>query len=245
MDIEGAEGLLRILDPRTTHVWRDGIGDLILEMCDEAGETVRHEHICPVRAFPLTAADEFITFFTEENEYLGVLESLRQVDERTEELLREELEHRYFLPQITSISFLRINAGIIQWRVETDRGGTSYTIDTARELARLYPGSELHFILGSDSLLELHLWKDIPALLEICRFVTLARPGAEYDSLIGADLRLPDPWPERLKQRIRIGHTVSISSTDIRYRVAEGLAIRYLVHPAVEMYIAEHSLYRS
>lgn len=150
-------------------------------------------------------------------------------------------EHRIAMLEAAIEGDLRFQVS----RVETDRGGTSYTIDTARELARLYPGSELHFILGSDSLLELHLWKDIPALLEICRFVTLARPGAEYDSLIAADLRLPDPWPERLKQRVRVGHTVSISSTDIRYRVAEGLAIRYLVHPAVEMYIAEHSLYRS
>lgn len=129
-------------------------------------------------------------------------------------------------------------------RLETDRGGTSYTIDTARELSRLHPGAEINFILGSDSLLELHLWKEIGELLELCRFVTLTRPGADCDCLLKADLHLPPPWPDRLKQNIRAGHTVGISSTDIRYRVAEGLSIRYLVHPAVEMYIAEHSLYR-
>jgi nicotinate-nucleotide adenylyltransferase len=52
------------------------------------------------------------------------------------------------------------------------------------------------------------------------------------------------PWPEKLLADVRGGHLVDISSTDIRYRVAEGMSIRYLVSPAVDMYITEHSLYR-
>lgn len=149
-------------------------------------------------------------------------------------------EHRIAMLEAAIEGDLRFQVS----RLETDRGGVSYSIDTSRELRRLYPGAEIHFILGSDSLLELYLWKDAGELLELCRFVTLTRPGADYDMLQTADLHLPSPWPERLKASIRVGHTVDISSTDIRYRVAEGLAIRYLVHPAVEMYIAEHSLYR-
>lgn len=149
-------------------------------------------------------------------------------------------EHRIAMLEAAIEGDLRFHVS----RLETERGGVSYSIDTARELHSLYPGAEIHFILGSDSLLELHLWKNAGELLELCRFVTLTRPGAEYDMLKTADLQLPAPWPERLKACIRVGHTVDISSTDIRYRVAEGLAIRYLVHPAVEMYIAEHSLYR-
>lgn len=128
--------------------------------------------------------------------------------------------------------------------LEMQRGGTSWTIDTARELRRLYPEAELTFIIGADSLLELHLWRDIGTLLGMCGFVTLVRPGTDLEALGRADLKLPPPWPERLKARIRAAHTVGISSTDIRYRIAEGMSIRYLVHPAVEMYIAEHRLYR-
>lgn len=129
-------------------------------------------------------------------------------------------------------------------RDEIERDGISYTIDTARAMKLQHPESEIVFVIGSDSLKELHLWKDIDALLEVCRFVTLTRPGADYEALMQADLRLSTEWSDRLREQVRVGHTLSISSTDIRYRVAEGMSIRYLVHPAVEMYIAEHSLYR-
>jgi hypothetical protein len=57
-------------------------------------------------------------------------------------------------------------------------------------------------------------------------------------------LRLPPPWPERLLGDVAEGRQVDISSSDIRYRLAEGISIRYLVPPGVEMYITEHNLYR-
>jgi len=142
MDIEGAGSLLKILDPETTHVWRDPVGDLHLEVRGDSGEQVHHERILLLRAFPLTAPDEFVTFFNEENEYLGVLESLQDVDERTEELLRAELEKRYFLPQILTIDFLRISSGIISWRVETDRGPRSLDVRD-RDDIRFMPGHRM------------------------------------------------------------------------------------------------------
>ena len=113
-----------------------------------------------------------------------------------------------------------------------------------RRLAEEYPDVELCFIIGSDSLCELHLWKNIDLLLKLCRIVTIARPGIDLSALGKLDLHLPDPWPERLLADVRSGHLINISSTDIRYRVAEGMSIRYLVSPAVDMYITEHSLYR-
>lgn len=128
--------------------------------------------------------------------------------------------------------------------LEIQRGGTSYTIDSMREIAAEHPGMELYFIIGADSLLELHLWREIEALLQLCRIVTIARPGVDLDALQAKDLKLPPPWPEKLQAGIRVGHMVNVSSTDIRYRVAEGMSIRYLVPPGVDMYIAEHSLYR-
>lgn len=129
--------------------------------------------------------------------------------------------------------------------LEIQRGGTSYTIDTLRALATENPGVELVFIIGADSLVELHLWRSIDELLGLCRVVTIARPGVNLEALKAADLKLGAPWPEKLLADVRTGHLVNVSSTDIRYRVAEGMSIRYLVPPGVEMYIAEHSLYRS
>jgi nicotinate-nucleotide adenylyltransferase len=128
--------------------------------------------------------------------------------------------------------------------LELQRGGISYTIDTLRAVAADHPGVELYFIIGADSLVELHLWREIEALLGLCRIVTIARPGVNLDALQAKDIKLRDPWPGQIQAAIRIGHLMNVSSTDIRYRVAEGMSIRYLVPPGVDMYIAEHSLYR-
>jgi len=128
--------------------------------------------------------------------------------------------------------------------IELQRQGPSYSVDTIRELRAKFPEAEIVLILGSDSLPELSAWKDVYALLGMCRIVTIARPGALPAGEQGGDFGLREPWPERLRAGIRAGHSASISSSDIRWRIAEGMSIRYLVHPAVEMYITEHSLYR-
>ncbi len=128
--------------------------------------------------------------------------------------------------------------------VEIQRGGTSYAVDTAAHLHETYPDTELCFIIGADTLTELHAWRSIYTLLRLCRFVTLGRPGFDIASINPRLLRLDQPWPERLLRDYATGCTVDISSSDVRHRVAEGMSIRYLVPQAVEMYIAEHGLYR-
>jgi len=127
--------------------------------------------------------------------------------------------------------------------IETRRGGISYAIDTVSELRRMYPQSELYFIIGSDMLRELHLWKKINDLLTLCQFAVFGRPAGEAAPIQPENLKLDPPWGERLVQNIRPGRLVEISSSDIRHRQAEGMSIRYLVPFAVEMYIAEHRLY--
>lgn len=129
-------------------------------------------------------------------------------------------------------------------QMEIDRGGVTYTIDTVAQLQREHPEMDFSFIIGADSLYELHTWKDICRLLGMCRFITLGRPGFDIRAVDPAQLNLPPPWPERLLQCVMQGHLVDISSTEIRNRVAEGLSIRYLVPDVVEMYIQEHGLYR-
>ena len=127
--------------------------------------------------------------------------------------------------------------------LELDRGGVSYTIDTARALRARHPDAELCLVIGSDSLAELPQWRDVRPLLELVRVVTLARPGFDPDALAALDRRLPPPWPERLRRDVRVGHAVAIASSDIRHRLSEGMSARYLVPDAVAMYIAEHHLY--
>jgi len=127
--------------------------------------------------------------------------------------------------------------------LEIRRGGTTYSIDTVRALAKRYPEDELVFIIGSDTLPELHLWKDARELLRLCRFVTLARPGFDLKTMTAKSLNLEPDLAQALLANVAIGHQVDISASDIRHRVAEGMRIRYLVPDAVDMYIAEHRLY--
>jgi nicotinate-nucleotide adenylyltransferase len=126
---------------------------------------------------------------------------------------------------------------------EIERGGVSYTVDTLRGLKSAQRAAHLFLILGADSLLELHAWKEVYALLELCEVITLLRPGVPADALTAKALSLKDPWPNRLLRNVVTGHLIDVSATDIRRRIAEGLSIRYLVPPAVEIYIAEHGLY--
>ena len=127
--------------------------------------------------------------------------------------------------------------------VEMKRGGVSYAVDTVGELREQYPRAELYFIIGADTLLELHLWRQVYSLLPLCQFVTFARPGTNDHAITAASLKLRAPWPERLLANVSSSRLIDISSSDIRHRVAEGMSIRYLVPTAVELYIAEHHLY--
>jgi nicotinate-nucleotide adenylyltransferase len=126
---------------------------------------------------------------------------------------------------------------------ELQRTGVSYAVDTVAHLARSQPNVTLFFIIGADMLAILHKWRSIYDLLALCRFVSFGRPGGAAE-LTPEQIKLDAPWPERLLKDYRVGRQIDISSSEIRYRIAEGLSIRYLVTPEVEMYIAEHGLYR-
>lgn len=127
--------------------------------------------------------------------------------------------------------------------IDIKRAGTSYAIDTVSELRSAYPGTQFFFIIGADTLPELHLWKDIGRLLTLCEFIIFDRPRGAVGSIAPESLRLEDPWPERLLRNVMRTRLIDISSSEIRRRIAEGMSARYLVPPSVEMYIAEHNLY--
>lgn len=127
--------------------------------------------------------------------------------------------------------------------LEVDRGGTSYSVDTLRELRLKRPDDRFFFVIGSDTLHELHTWKDIYELLTLCTFVCAERPGSIRRWSPGA-LWLKSPWPARLLSGLFRGHLVDLSSSEIRQRVTEGRSIRYLVPAGVERYILKHRLYK-
>ena len=129
--------------------------------------------------------------------------------------------------------------------IELEREGPSFTIETIKTLHTARPEARLHFIIGTDSLLELYQWHMIEELLGLCEFVTMLRPGFPVEHLEEEQLNLPPPWGGRLLANLFPGHTAEISSTDIRRRVAAGRSIRYLVPEGVAGYIARERLYHS
>jgi len=125
-------------------------------------------------------------------------------------------------------------------RVDIDRLGPSYTVDTVRLFLDGWGAhTELYFLMGADSLIELPTWRQPDRLMRLCRIVAVGRPGyrvnlAELDRLLPGAANLI---------HIMDMPTLDISSTDIRRRVQEGRTIRYLVPAPVERYIVEHRLY--
>ena len=126
--------------------------------------------------------------------------------------------------------------------MELQRGGVSYTVDTMKQIQFEHPGAELFFIVGLDSLTILHSWKNVDQLLKNWTIVPFAR-GGEDPAKVAEQIQLSKVWKTRLLERMIRIHEVEISASEIRMRLAEGLSIRYLVPPEVEMYIAEHHLY--
>lgn len=130
-------------------------------------------------------------------------------------------------------------------RMEIDRGGVSYTVDTLAELKRADPQRELFFLLGGDSLKDLPQWREPARICELSLPVVVRRPGiAEPDfgglaGLVSA---------ERLEQ-IRSAQVqmpqIDLSSREIRRRTAAGRSIRYQTPRAVEKYIEAAGLYRA
>ena len=140
-------------------------------------------------------------------------------------------QHRYMMTLLA----VKDNPHFEVSRIELDRPGRSYSIETVREIKDVFGhDTGIHWIVGADSVLEMSIWKDINELLSICTFVAINRPG--YD-LSKAD--------KRFLKKIQLFKVtnVDISASQIRQRVRAGRSIRYLVTPDVENYIYENGLY--
>jgi nicotinate-nucleotide adenylyltransferase len=121
-------------------------------------------------------------------------------------------------------------------RIELERDGPSYTLDTVHSLREQYPDTQLFLVIGADQYAGLHTWRDWQELLGLVTLAVANRPG---------------PMPAVNAEVLRTRHRVvplpmlDISATGIRVRVARGQSIDSLVPPAVARYIQTHALYRN
>jgi nicotinate-nucleotide adenylyltransferase len=129
---------------------------------------------------------------------------------------------------------------------EIQQSGVGYSIRTVRHFLEAAPSlGRLGWLIGMDTLAQLHTWREIGALAGMCAFVTAGRPGAaapDFDELS----RLCDAAViERMRTHVLSTPLIDISATEVRRRVAMGLSIRYLVPTCVDAYIRTHGLYAS
>ncbi|MCZ2403934.1 nicotinate-nucleotide adenylyltransferase [Paenarthrobacter sp. Z7-10] len=136
-------------------------------------------------------------------------------------------EHRYLMTVIATASNPRFTVS----RVDIDRPGPTFTIDTLRDLRRMRPEADLYFITGADAMAQIMSWKDNDELWSLAHFVGVTRPGHVLDGMGRSDVSLLEV------------PAMSISSTDCRDRVQEHNPVWYLVPDGVVQYIAKYRLY--
>lgn len=141
-----------------------------------------------------------------------------------------ESEHRYLMSVIATASNPRFRVS----RVDIDREGPTYTIDTLRDIKAKYPEAELFFITGADAIAQIAAWKDVNEIWPLAKFIAVSRPGHA--------LEIPES-PEGAISKLEIP-ALAISSTDVRARAVNGKPVWYLVPDGVVQYIAKHGLYK-
>ena len=148
-------------------------------------------------------------------------------------------ERKLVTPDADRITMIRL---AIEWDARFDvrddelqRGGVSYTIDTALALRGEFPNDKIFWIIGDDQARQLGSWLRIGELAQLVEFIVLDRPGHEPAAV---------PAIPGLQVHRVASHRVEVSSTELRERVRLGLSLHYFVPLAVNRHITECGLYR-
>lgn len=142
-----------------------------------------------------------------------------------------QAEDRYLMTVLATATNPRFSVS----RIDIDRPGLTYTIDTLRELREANPSAELFFITGADALAQILDWHSYEEMFSMAHFVGVTRPGYP--------LALDDRFPKGSVSLLEIP-ALTISSSDCRERVGRGAPIWYLVPDSVVRYIDKRRLYR-
>ncbi|OPZ84837.1 MAG: Nicotinate-nucleotide adenylyltransferase [Firmicutes bacterium ADurb.Bin419] len=134
------------------------------------------------------------------------------------------------------------NPYFFESRVEVERGGYTYTIDTLKNLRQTYgKDAKLYYIIGADVLSDLLTWRNYQEVFGICEFIAVLRPGNGIEVFNRQMEYLRDNFGAVI--HFMDTPLIEISSTEIRNRIKQGKSIKYLVPDSVEDYIKENRLY--
>jgi nicotinate-nucleotide adenylyltransferase len=145
------------------------------------------------------------------------------------ERLVSTAEDRYLMTVVATASNPRFSVS----RVDIDRRGPTFTVDTLSDLHAALPDAELFFITGADALAQILSWKDSDELFGLAQFIGVTRPGYEL-----SESGLPADRVDLMEVP-----AMAISSTDCRDRVRAAEPVWYLVPDGVVQYISKHHLY--
>ena len=130
-------------------------------------------------------------------------------------------------------------------RLEIERGGISFSIDTVLHYQHRYPHAQIFFFIGSDSLIHFDSWYRVEDLLNACRVVTFIRPGYELLKSRIDSMKFSQEQKDHLfEQRVTISE-IEISSTQVRDAIKTKKPYHHLVPRCVKNYIVDNSLYES
>lgn len=152
-------------------------------------------------------------------------------------------EDRYLMTVMATAS----NNDFYVSRVEIDRKGKSYTIDTLRELKKIYgENAELFFITGADAILEILSWKNTEEIIALCKLIAATRPGYNISRIEELIEKLNIKGTGKTDGRIFVMEipALAISSTDIRNRIKTGRPVNYLLPENVSRYLLKYNLYK-
>jgi nicotinate-nucleotide adenylyltransferase len=126
--------------------------------------------------------------------------------------------------------------------IEIRKTDKSYSLDTLKELHRIYSDTEFYFITGTDAVTDLPNWHEPRELLKLCKFIAVSRPGMDKESV---ELKIEEIRKD-LNGYIDLLQIpmLQISSTEIRERFKKGISAKYLLPESVEQYITKNNLYR-
>jgi nicotinate-nucleotide adenylyltransferase len=140
-------------------------------------------------------------------------------------------EHRYLMTVLATAA----NPAFTVSRLEIDREGPTYTVETLRAIRTSVSDAQLFFITGADAILNILTWRNAEECFDLADFVAATRPGHDLTDLEETGLR----------DRVIVLDipALAISSTDVRERFASGRPVRYLIPREVEEYARKHGLY--
>jgi len=182
----------------------------------------------PVHHGHLSAASEVSARFALDEVVFVPTGHPYQKDDRTV----SPAEDRYLMTVIATASNPRFSVS----RIDVDRPGRTYTIDTLRDLHAAYGDAELFFITGSDALAQIFGWAEVDELFALAHFVGVTRPGYDPVDLTG--------FPAGAVTHLEVP-ALAISSSDCRARVGRDDPVWYLVPDGVVQYIEKRRLYRA